>query len=207
MGFPRILQRGLVEVTAEGFAGPFAYQVIAADSGDSMSLWLDEKGFELGDAASTLDLYIDEGGYSFVAVTLTPDDAETPEGGRKLPALAIQSDSQQLSYPARMSITSSAEQQHTILYVLGDTTAETISGWESGFVNWINIEDDDATGAYEEELLLYASNVPPSYIIPYTGEYEGQWVTRFETLAPRAVHTADPVFEFLEGPMDPISAN
>ena len=36
-----------VEVTAEGFAGPFAYQVLSAESGDALDGWLTAEGFEL----------------------------------------------------------------------------------------------------------------------------------------------------------------
>ena len=138
-----------------------------------------------------------EGGYSFVAVTLTPDEGETPSEGRTLPPLYIDSDSDTLQFPARMSLTGMAEEQRTTVWVLGDSTAEISSGWSSEVLEYLySGSDGDAEAAFDAALIEAAARDIPTYLSAYSGVYEDQWVTRFDTLAPRAVHTADPVFTF-----------
>jgi hypothetical protein len=188
---------GGVAITAEGFAGPYAYQVLDPEDGEALATWLDDEGFSLGDTASTVDEYIEEGGYSFVAISLAPTLGETPGEGRFLPALAIDSDSEQLHFPARMSLTGMAEELRTTIWVLGEESAEITSGWASESTGWLNSgEDGDAEAAFDAALQVAAAQEIPTYLSPYSGEYEGQWVTRFDTLAPRDVHTADPIFDF-----------
>lgn len=185
-----------VEVTAQGFAGPFAYQVLSAESGDALADWLDSEGFTLGDTAQTIDEYVSEGGYSFVAVTLTPDSAETPQEGRTLPALSIQSDASELHFPARMATSSTAQTQRTTVFVLGENTANLQSGWEMSSNQYIDSQGEDPLVAFEDVLLAEGSAEVPAYVRTYSAMYDNQWLTRFDTLAPRVVHTADPIFGF-----------
>ena len=187
-----------VEVTAEGFAGPFAYQVLSAESGDALSTWLDSEGFALGDSEQTIDEYITEGGYSFVAVTLTPDSAETPQDGRTLPALSIQSDASELHFPARMATSSTAETQRTTVFVIGENTADIQSGWNMVNNEYIDSQGEDPLVAFEDVLLREGSAETPAYLRTYSGSHGSLWLTRFDTLAPRVVHTADPLFGFEE---------
>ena len=187
-----------VEITAEGFAGPYAYQVIAPEDGAALTTWLDERGFDLGGTASTLDLYIAEGGYSFVAVTLTPDEAATPSEGRTLPPLSIDTDSDRLTYPARMALTGMAEELRTTIYVLGEHTADAVAGWEAWDQQELWAATADAEAAYDEVLRTYATAETPAYLSVWSGAHEGQWLTRFDTLAPRSVHTVDPDFGFMD---------
>ena len=188
---------GGVEVTAEGFAGPYAYRVLDPSDGEALTDWLSTEGFVLGETAGTVAEYVMEGGYSFVAVTLTPDEGETPSEGRTLPPLYIDSDSDTLQFPARMSLTGMAEEQRTTVWVLGDSTAEISSGWSSEVLEYLySGSDGDAEAAFDAALIEAAARDIPTYLSAYSGVYEDQWVTRFDTLAPRAVHTADPVFTF-----------
>ena len=187
-----------VEVTAQGFAGPFAYQVLSAESGDALSGWLDSEGFALGDTEETIDEYILEGGYSFVAVTLTPDSAETPLEGRTLPALSIQSDATELHFPARMAISSMAQTQRTTVFVLGENTANVQSGWGMTEINYIDTQGDDPLVVFEDALLREGSADVPAYVRTYSDYHDNRWLTRFDTLAPRLVHTVDPIFGFEE---------
>lgn len=188
-----------VEVTAQGFAGPFAYQVLSAESSDALTSWLSSEGFELGDTSQTIDEYIAEGGYSFVAVTLQPESAQTPQEGRKLPALSIQSDSNELHFPARMALSSMAETQRTTVFVMGDNTAKLQSGWDMSEITYIDSQGDDPLVAFEDTLLTEGSAETPAYVRTYSGNHDGVWLTRFDTLAPRFVHTTDPRFGFEEG--------
>jgi MYXO-CTERM domain-containing protein len=185
-----------VDVVAEGFAGPYAYQVLAPEDGDGLSGWLEEEGFSLGETVSTIDEYIEEGGYSFVAISLAPTLGQTPDEGRTLPALAIDSDSDQLHFPARMAQTGMAEEIRTTIWVIGDASTEITSGWDSQDSHRLgNGEDEDSEGVYDAALQDAAVYETPTYLSPFSGEYGEQWVTRFDTLAPREVHTADPIFE------------
>jgi len=186
---------GAVSITAEGFAGPFAYTALSATDSDALLDWLEDNDFELGDTSATLGHYIDDGEFTFVAVSLSPDAAETPAEGRTLPALAIQSDAEQMEFPARMAMTGMAMELRTTVWVLGDETAEAIEGWASVPAYDMGGESDPE-GAYDEVLRANAVAAEKTYVVPFSGAFDGRWVTRFDTLAPRSVHTDDPVFEY-----------
>jgi len=186
-----------IEVVAEGYAGPFHYQVLDAEEPEALTAWLEENDFDLGGTATTLEEYVDEGGFSFVAVTLTPDDAVTPSEGRTLPALSIESDSDTLHYPARMALTGMAEEVRTTVWLIGDTEAQAIEGWDSEPVAEIDL-DGTAEDTYDSLLRTMAfSRVIPTYAQVYSQSFDGAWVTRLDTLAHRSVHTVDPQFDFM----------
>jgi hypothetical protein len=186
---------GGISITAEGFAGPFAYTALAATDSDALVNWLEENDFSLGETASTLEHYIEEGDFTFVAVSLIPDTAETPGEGRTLPALAIQSDAEQMEFPARMALTGMAEELRTTVWVLGEETAEAVEGWGSAPVYDIGGGSDPMLD-YDELLRDNANAEEKRYVTPFTGEVDGRWVTRFDTLAHRSLHTDDPVFDY-----------
>ena len=186
---------GNIDITAEGFAGPFAYTALEASDSDALVAWLDENDFTLGDTASTLEQYIEDGGYTFVAVTLVPDLAETPEQGRTLPALSIQSDSNQMEFPARMSSTGMADELRTTVWVLGDETAEIVDGWSSTPVFEVD-GDLFPVEAYDRMLREISTQDERSYAAVFSGAFGDGWVTRFDTLAHRYLHTEDPVFDY-----------
>ena len=186
-----------IDVVAEGYAGPFHYQVLDAEEPEALTAWLEDNDFELGGTATTLEEYVAEGGYSFVAVTLTPDDAITPSEGRTLPALAIESDSDTLHYPARMALTGMAEEVRTTVWLIGDTEAQAIEGWDSEPVAEIDL-DGTAEDTYDSLLRAMAfSREIPTYAQVYSQPFDGAWVTRLDTLAHRSVHTVDPHFDFM----------
>ena len=186
-----------IDVVAEGYAGPFHYQVLDAEEPEALTAWLEDNDFELGGTETTLGEYVAEGGFSFVAVTLTPDDAVTPSEGRTLPALAIESDSDILHYPARMALTGMAEEVRTTVWLIGDTEAEAIEGWDSEPVAEIDL-DGTAEDTYDSLLRAMAfSRDIPTYAQVYSGSLDGDWVTRLDTLAHRSVHTVDPQFDFM----------
>jgi hypothetical protein len=186
-----------IDVVAEGYAGPFHYQVLDAEEPEALTAWLEDNDFELGGTETTLGEYVAEGGFSFVAVTLTPDDAVTPSEGRTLPALAIESDSDILHYPARMALTGMAEEIRTTVWLIGDTEAEAIEGWDSEPVAEIDL-DGTAEDTYDSLLRAMAfSRDIPTYAQVYSQSLGGNWVTRLDTLAHRSVHTVDPQFDFM----------
>ena len=188
---------GSIDITAEGFAGPFSYTALSATDTDALVAWLDENDFELGDTAASLDHYVEDGNYTFVAVTLAPETAETPAQGRVLPALAIQSDADQMEFPARLSYTGMAEELRTSIWVLGDHTAETTSGWASRPLAGVN-GGMAPSEAYDQRLREISIEEGRSYATVFSGPHGSQWVTRFDTLAHRSLHTEDPVFGFTQ---------
>ena len=196
-----------VDVVAEGFAGPFSYQVLDASNPDDLSTWLDDNDFDLGDSADTIGAYVDDGAYSFVVVTLSPDAAETPEEGRTLPALSIETNSDRMHFPARMAQTGMADFVRTRVWVLGSQVATVTDGWASQEVNQLFQEgDQSAEETYDAHLTKLASRDTPTYAMTATVLLESadssggeNWVlTAFETLAPRASHTVDPVFDYTD---------
>jgi len=187
-----------IEVVAEGYAGPFHYQVLDASEPDALETWLEDNDFDLGGTATTLGNYVEEGGYSFVAVDLTPDQAVTPPEGRTLPALSIESDSDTLHFPARMAVTGMAEEIRTTIWLLGDQEAHIVSGWESEPVGEVDI-DGTPEETYDATLRELAARAIPTYAQVFSSaDTDGVWITRLDTLAYRFVHAKDPHFEFME---------
>jgi hypothetical protein len=186
---------GGVDILSEGFSGPYEYTVLAAEDDSELIDWLESHDFELGGSQTTLAEYVAEGGYSFVAVTLSPDEALTAEAGTTLPPLDIQTDSTELRFPARMALTGAPEWVRTTVWVVGASTASIVDGWTSKNLTWLNSDDQEPSEYYAEHLQGLAS-ADPVYARIFTGKVDGSWVTRFDTYAARAVHTADPIFEY-----------
>lgn len=186
---------GGIDILLEGFSGPYDYTVLSAEDDSDLVNWLEENDFELGGAETTLSEYVDEGGYSFVAVTLTPDDASTPAEGRSLPPLDIQTDSTELRFPARMAQTGTPDWVRTTIWVTGSSTASLVDGWTSVDLSWLDSDGQDASEAFKDHLRGLAA-AEPVYARVFTGQIDGEWVTRFDTDAAREVHSNDPVFEY-----------
>jgi hypothetical protein len=182
-----------VVIEAEGFAGPYTYTVLSADDDAALVDWLVINGFDLGGTETTLDLYVEEGGYSFVAVTLTPDEATTPEMGRTLPPLTIATDSAELRFPARMALTGVPEWVRTVVWVEGDSRATIADGWTERAEDFLDADDQDPSEFFSEYLQSLARDTP-AYLQVFSDEIDGVWVTRFDTHAARAVHTDDVIF-------------
>jgi hypothetical protein len=188
------LERNEVEIAAEGFTGPYEYTVLRADETGALVDWLDDNGFELGGTETTLGLYVDEGDYSFVAVSLSPSISDTPEGGRVLPPLTVATDSSELRFPARMALTGEPEWVRTVVWVEGTSRATITGAWTEQIADALNADDQDPS-VYYSEYLQSLAGAAPVYLQVFSDELDGVWVTRFDTFAAREVHTADPVFE------------
>ena len=186
---------GGVEILSEGFSGPYEYTVLSAEDDADLIAWLDTNEFELGGSATTLAEYVDEGGYNFVAVTLTPDESGTPAEGRSLPPLDITTSATELRFPARMAQTGEPEWIRTTIWVIGESTASISEGWTHEDLSWLDAGDQDPTEFLDEHLQTLA-NSQATYARIYQGQIDGSWVTRFDTHAARSVHTDDPVFEY-----------
>ena len=78
--------------------------------GEALTDWLSTEGFVLGETAGTVAEYVMEGGYSFVAVTLTPDEGKPrARDGRCHRSISIRTRTP-FSFQ-RMSLTGMAEEQ------------------------------------------------------------------------------------------------
>lgn len=190
---------GGIEIIAEGFSGPYEYTVLSAEDDADLLDWLETNDFELAGSATTLSQYVNEGGYSFVAVTLVPDEEVTPEEGRLLPPLDIQTDATELRFPARMAQTGAPEWVRTTIWITGESTAELTDGWTAKDVTWLDAGDQNPTEFFDEYLQTLAST-EPVYARIFQGGIDDTLVTRFDTYAARGVHTEDPIFEYAPEP-------
>lgn len=178
----------LIEQIAEGFTGTYSWVAVSSEDGSALQDWIDAAGFDLGDTGPSIEEYVAEGA-TFVLVTIGDSGGDTPPEGRVLPPLSIRYQGQ-AAFPARMARYALAEEMTTRIYVLGDQAA-TMSGWTSRDLEWLYADEDAPAVAWQEELREHGAEM--AYARVFVGEHEGQTLTRFETVAPVEVHTADPV--------------
>lgn len=184
-----------IEVVGSGFTGTYAYTVLDAISADALLLWLEDNGLSVGPSGPTIEEYVAEGGWQWIAVkleTTTTDAQET----QKLPGVSIRYVGDRMVFPARMAQTSMAEEIHTIVYVKGDEAARASAGWTSAVLD--RVYDEGESGnyllyeAYPE--LLREGGARHEFQAIYAGEMDGTWVTRFEVLAEPENLTVDADF-------------
>lgn len=180
-----------VEVVAEGYAGEYAYAIVEATDASDFQVWLDANGWTLGETSEDVAAYVQDGGFQWVTLELRPTIGQTDEGGRELPVVRIEHDGP-LLFPSRMAHHASAEELHTVVYVVGDQ-AGTIAGWGSEDVgNLYDEPDQDPTWVYENALRELGADT--AYGRVYAGTWDDGWITRFETIASRDLHTVDATF-------------
>lgn len=180
-----------VDVVAEGFTGTYEYVVVAAADADDLTAWLTTNGWAAGSATGAIEHYVGLGDV-FVALKVVPSVAQTPDEGRLLPPVTLTYTGDVMRFPAVMAAYASAEEQRTTVYVMGDGTAAA-SGWAAEDSPEIMGSFDDAAAALWEDELRSRGAVT-EYSLTWTGELADGWVTRFDTIAPRAAHTADATF-------------
>ncbi len=188
---------GGVDIVAEGFGGSYQYTVVSADDAGALQAWLDAHGWAVGGAEDTLADLVAEGGYELVLVEVAPDVAATPSEGRQLPPLAITSSSSRLYFPARMARSAGAEAFHTVIYVAGDQGAR-VTGWSSVEMESISGDNVDPDTLWLDTLAEVGATTP-TFVRVFAGEVDGQFVTRFETVAAAEVHTLDAEFLLDQG--------
>ena len=194
---------GGITVVAEGFAGPYEYTAIDADSTDALLAWLSDNGWSVGPSEPSLDAYVADGSWQFVAIKLTPDTAETPPEGRNLPPVDISYSGDKIVFPSRMARYSEPTEIRTIIWVEAEGRYQLTDGWtENEMENLTGAIGDDSLTIYQEELRALSGDTA-AYAQIWSGDtYDDagnvSWVTRFDTLAKPSVHNADAVF----GPAD-----
>ncbi len=191
-----------VDVVAEGFAGDYAFTVVASDDAAALGAWLDENGWSAGGTQATLDAYVAAGDTEFVLVSLAPTVADTPEQGRSLPPVVIRSSSPSLRFPSAMARHAGPADFRTTVYVIGDARARLISGFRSEDLDTLyGSGGEEAEAVYDAALWELAGDEPVFariYADSWQGE-EGAWLTRFDTWAAASAHQADSLFQDDDG--------
>ncbi|MDP6931726.1 MAG: DUF2330 domain-containing protein, partial [Myxococcota bacterium] len=193
---------GVSEIES-GTAGPIDYSVLEATSTESLLGWLDDNGWDVGQSEDALNSYVSDGGFQFVALmvdtaaVIGSDSGVQDTGGWAEPdavAARIVYEGTDMRYPARLSSASSAAEQRTTVYVIGDQRA-TVSGWAYEEVgDLIGDLDADADEMYTERL-WEIGGTRAAYGLVHAGQWESHtWFTRFDTWAQSAVHEVDAVF-------------
>ncbi len=183
---------GGLTVVAQGFTGTYTWSALDATSSDALLGWLSGNGFELGDAGATIEEYVAEGGYQFLAVEV----AEAPSGASTLPPLSVRYSGDRVEYPARMARHGMDSYSHVVLYVLGDQRARISAGWteqELPFV-WDDGEDPDFVRYDLWPMALDDAGRAGAFAVIYAGEYGGDRVTRFEVRGASEIFSSDVVF-------------
>ena len=188
----------MVEVVAEGFTGTYDYTVVESDDADGLVEWLEGNDWVLGANEAALTEYVDEGGFSFVLVELSPEVPLASGDSGSLPPVRIASGSSELMFPARMARDAAPEFQSTRLLVLGDQQAELTGAWSSVDLTRVG-GGDGSPEAILESAIWGATSDSATYARLFSGETDEGWLTRFETRADRDVHTGDVTIELSGG--------
>lgn len=188
-----------LDIVAEGFAGPYEYTVIEATSSDALLSWLEENGWSVGPAQPSIEAYVADGTWQFVAIGLRPDAAETPDEGRYLPPIDIAYEGDDVIFPSRMVRYSAPPEIRTIVWVAADGQYQLSDGWSQTTME--DLEGDyeaDPLDVYQDALREIGGDTA-GYALIWSGQWADatgadRWVTRFDTLADTSVHEADAAF-------------
>ena len=181
-----------VEVVYTGATPTYDYAVLEATSADALQEWLADNGW--GDGGGAYDGYIDDGGWQFVAIKLSMD-VSTPARATLSPiTLAYEGD--RMVYPSRMA-QGGMQTVATTVFVVGNQRARVSAGWTSEdlLAVWDDGEDPDYIEfvAYPEAVALIGAD--RGFAVTFAGPWQGEWATRFETIASPSVHVEDAEFE------------
>lgn len=188
---------GGVTIVYTGSTPTWSYVVLEATDSQDLLDWLAEHGWSVGDSAPSIEAYVAEGGFQFVAITLGIDEVESTVE-TELPPVRIRYEGSELLFPSRMAQYASEPMMHTTIYVMGDQRARVSDGWTQVDVPYV-WDDGEAPDYMEYEAWpekLAEIGDQGGYGLIYAGPApDGSgWVSRFETLAERGVHTVDAVF-------------
>lgn len=197
-----------VTVVYQGSTPTYGYTVLEATQADALNSWLQSHGWEAGETEAAIAEYVQEGGFQFVAINLALD-ISTETVLADLPPIAIQYDGDNLVFPSRMARYAEAEQLKTIIYVQGDQRAHLAEG-SSWHETDLDLVWDDGESIDYMKYQLYPEKIGEigydgGFAVTWAGEWENGWVTRFETLAPRELHTTDVAFRLNGGTDAPLA--
>ncbi|GDX83074.1 hypothetical protein LBMAG42_48850 [Deltaproteobacteria bacterium] len=197
-----------IEITGHGYAGGYEYTTLAASDADSLVTWLTDHSYDVSLIQASIEAYVaDPIGFEFVAVQLTPEVAQTANGGVEIDPLAItygagDDGALHALFPATLGVTSSVDYVRTEIFVLGSGTA-TLSGWEA-VANPDTVPGDvvapdyiDPEGMYQSLLLSHGDTERKMWLAwsgAYTTPAGDRWLTRYDAMVTPATNTVDPVF-------------
>jgi hypothetical protein len=146
-----------------------------------------------------LAAYVNEGGFQFVAVALTPTVPETGEGGRELEPLKVRY-AGPMRYPATMASGNDIPEIRTRIFVEGPENA-TVTGWSADEVG--DVGGPDANEAFDDRLRDLGGDEPGYGVVAARecGEAAVR-VTRFESLVEPVGHSTDATFALDGGTTD-----
>ncbi len=182
-------------VVYSGSTPTYDYTVLEATSSDALAAWLGENGWELGATESSIEAYVAQGGFQFLAVKLHIDVDDGEAVAATLPPLRISHSGSSLIFPSRMAQFGDVEYLETRVYVVGEGRAH-VSGWKEEELPlvWDDGEDPDYMLYSALPEAIGAIGREGAFAVTYSGEWQGAWVTRFDTTADRMLHTVDAVF-------------
>ena len=189
-----------VDVVGAGSAGIFDYVVLEASTVTALDGWLAENGWSLGSTTEAVGAYVEEGNIQFVALSMSEAILDTGGpyyGSSRSPAatVTLKYGGDVLRYPAMMSKGSSAPQQRTNIYILGDQRAS-VEGWSASELGTLYGDFE----AYEDAGDLYTSSLielgggDRVYGVVYSGAFEERWLTRLDGVVESGAHSLDPIF-------------
>ncbi|HHO53662.1 MAG TPA: DUF2330 domain-containing protein [Deltaproteobacteria bacterium] len=185
-----------VEIIAQGFTGTYEWTAIAADEAQLLSGWFSDQGF-VPPPDEDLEHYLGLGA-TMLAVTITPQDAQTPEEGRNLPPLAVTTRGEgMLRFPSILARSASAPTQRTTVYLRGPDRGVLAEGWTHQDLHEVSGPKGAAPAEVLDDALL-ALGADRIWARTFAEDHTDGYITRFDLLAPREVHTVDAVFGFEE---------
>ena len=113
-----------VVVEAEFQVGEYQIQVLSAEQGVGLEIWLTENGYRIPSGAATyLQPYIDAGMYFFVA-KVDASKVNFVDDRAQLSPLRFHYDTPDFTLPTRLGMLNSAGRQDLVVYALGETRFE-----------------------------------------------------------------------------------
>ena len=175
-----------------GFAGQFEYIVVPASQGEDFVDWAQGYGWNTDGVSSILPQYGSESTISMVLLRIRQDIIL--EEISTSPTISIEYERHEMRYPAMLSKISIEPELHTVVYIQGDAQA-TVGGWgleEVGDI--LGSTQDNATDLFTERL-REISDSRTSFGLVFSGEINGTWVTRLDSLLRPEQNTHEPFFQ------------
>lgn len=198
-------RQGGLDIVGSGFTGTYEYVVLAATDAQALLDWLELNGLSVGPSGPTIERYVAEGGWLWVALKLQTEQTD-PDQTLKLPPVSITYAGDRVVFPSRMAQSSMADTIHTVVWVQGDQKARASDGWTSEELH--EVYEEGESGDYVASQLfpevLREAGERQQWWVVYADQPEGDaWVTRFETLSSPDALIVDATFA-LDAGVEPV---
>jgi hypothetical protein len=141
-----------VEVISREEVGVYDVSILSADKAGALVDWLNENGYAYPEEGEPLlDIYMEEGGWYFVAARVLPGKSDRLDGD--VHPLWFSFETERPIYPMRLT-TLVKKRLHVLIYVLADHRMEIPGhGFRTWFAGELTLEPVDAESAEAVELL------------------------------------------------------